>query len=132
MGSLPPIKRFLTEDFPTQASWIGNLLYPLNLFFNTVYSNLNNGLTLSQNMLAQVKTISISGSSPTTSFPWKFSSAPIGVTLVNIVQTDGTPAVITNATTCAWSYAAGVVTINNVTGLNSAHQYSATFIVWGG
>jgi hypothetical protein len=131
MGALPTIKRFLADDFPGQAEWIGNLLFPLNLLLNTLYSNLNNGLTIQNNMQAQVKTLAISGALPTTSFPWKYASAPIGVTLINIVQTDGTPATITLATTVAFSYAAGVVTISNVTGLNATHTYNATFIVWG-
>lgn len=133
MGQLPTIKRFLSEDFPTEASWIGTLLFPLNLLLNTIYANLNNGLTISQNMLAQVKTLSVSGSSPTTTFNWNYPNAqPIGITLVQCLQTDSPAKVITAATSVAWSYAGGVITINNVAGLSSGHTYSCTFIVWGG
>lgn len=132
MGALPPIKRFLAEDFQSQAAWINNLLYPLNQLLGVIYSNLNRGLTLSQNMLAMTKVISVVGATPTTSFPWPFSTAPIGVSLISTKQTDGATSVITNAVTCDWSYTAGIISINNVTGLNAAHTYSCTFIVWGG
>lgn len=134
MGSLPTIKRFLTEDYPSEASWIGTLLYSLNLLLNTVYSNLNNGLTIAQNMQAQVKTLSVSGLNPTTSFNWNYPNigAPIGVSVVQCLQTDAPISVVTNPVTAAWSYTGGVISINNVTGLSSAHTYSCTFIVWGG
>lgn len=134
MGMLPSIKRFLTEDFPDQASWIGTLFYPLNEFLQTVYSNLNNGLTLSQNMLAQVVTLPIKGSSPTTSFSWNFSKSgnPIGVTVVNALNTNGSGSGVLGAVSCQWSYSAGVISILNITGLNAANSYNVTFIVWGG
>lgn len=134
MGALPAIKRFVTEDYPSQTAWIGSLLYPLNLLLNTIYTNLNNGLTVKQNMVGDIKTLSVSGATPVTSFPWKFSTAPVGVNVINAAQTDGTPTPITSAVSCAgsWSYNAGVITINNVTGLNSAHTYNITFHVIGG
>lgn len=134
MGLLPTIKRFVVDDFPDQASWIGTLLYPLNLLLNTIYSNLNNGITIAQNMVAQVATLPITGSSPTTSIQWKFStiSAPIGITVVNVVQTAGSGSVILGAVSCQWSYNAGTISISNITGLNSANSYNITFIVWGG
>lgn len=133
MGLLPPIKRFLTEDFPEQASWIGTLLYPLNQFLNTVYSNLNNGITLAQNMFAQIATLPIKGSSPTTSFTWKFQTAgsPIGVSVINVSLSSGTGSAL-GAVTCQWSYSAGIISISNITGLDSANSYNITFIVWGG
>lgn len=132
MGALPTIKRFLSEDFPSQASWIGTLLYPLNLLLTTIYSNLNNGLTLGQNCLAQINTVSISGFSPQTSFLWKFSSNPIGVSVVNTVQTNSPGTPIMSPVNCQWTYSAGVLTITNVTGLTPGNTYNITFIVWGG
>ena len=134
MAQLPPIKRFLIDDFPSEASWIGTLLYPLNLLLNTIYANLNNGLTIQQNMQAQINTLSVTGANPTTSYQWKFSSigAPLGVTIVNSVQTNSPITPIVNAVTCQWSYSAGTVTISNVTGLTNSNTYNVTFITWGG
>lgn len=134
MGALPTIKRFLAEDFPSESSWISTLLYPLNLLLNTLYSNLNNGLTFQQNILSQVKTLSIIGSAPTTTFNWGFQNvqAPIGLIVLQCLQTDAPAAVITAAVSVSWSYSAGVISIDNVAGLNSSHTYSVTFLVIGG
>src|ERR1019366_4765261 len=122
MGALPTIKRFLTEDFPKQADWIGTLLYPLNLLLTTIYSNLNNGLTLAQNSLAQINTLSVSGSSPSTTFLWKFSSNPVGVLVIS-----ATGGLISGAVTCQWSYSAGIITITTVSGLVAGNNYNVTF-----
>lgn len=132
MGALPTIKRFLIEDYPTEATWIGTLLYPLNLLLTTLYANLNNGLTLQANSLAQINTVSIAGSSPTTSFLWKYSSNPAGVVVINTVLASGAAANIKTAVTCQWSYSAGVITITNVTGLTLGNTYNITFYVIGG
>lgn len=132
MGALPTIKRFVTEDYPSEASWIGTLLYSLNLLLTTVYSNLNNGLTVGQNMLAMITTQSISGYTPSTSFLWKFGSNPVGVQVINTVQTNSPVVPITVAVGCQWSYSAGVVTITNVTGLVPGNTYNVTFQVIGG
>lgn len=132
MAQLPVIKRFLTEDFPEQASWIGTLFYPLNLLLNTIYANLNNGLTLSQNLQAQVATLPVTGASPTVSFTYKYSpSSPIGVSVINVVQTDTPVVAPTGAIGCTWSIANGIVTVV-VQGLHSGSAYNITFAVWGG
>lgn len=132
MATLPTIKRFLTEDFKDQASWIGNLFYPLNLLLNTIYANLNNGLTLSQNILSQVSTLPINGASPSVSFPYKYSpSSPIGVSVLNVVQTNSPAVALTVAVGCLWTIANGVVTAR-LQGLDSSSTYNVTFVVWGG
>lgn len=131
MATLPTIRRFLTEDFPEQAAWIGGLFYPLNLLVNTIYSALNNGITLQQNMMTQLKTISVSGSSPSVSFPYQFSpSSPVGVSVINVVQTSSGTVPVT-AVSCTWSFSSGTVTVN-VQGLSASATYNLSFIVWGG
>lgn len=131
MATLPTIKRFLTEDFPGQANWIGGLFYPLNLLLNTIYSALNNGLTLSQNIMTQVKTLSVSGSSPSVSFPYSYTpNSPIGVSIISVVQTSSA-SVTQGAVSCIWTFSSGTITIN-VQGLVTSATYNLTFIVWGG
>jgi|ERR1019366_4289642 hypothetical protein len=129
MGALPTIKKFLTDDFPGQASWIGNLLYPLNLLLNTVYSNLNNGLTFSQNLLGQVNSLSVTGANPTTTFNYKFSGqgSPAAVWIGAI---SGSPA-LTAAVSISWSYSAGTVSVT-VQGLPKSGTYNITFLTSGG
>ena len=129
MGTLPAIKRFAAEDYPTQGAWIGPLLYSLNLLLTTIYSNLNNGLSISQNMQAAVNTIAVSGQQASTSFTWKFSkiAAPIGVQIVQCLN-GSTPVPLPQIT---WSYASGSVTISNISGLTAGQTYTCTFITWG-
>lgn len=127
MASLPIIRRFLTEDFPSQASWIGQLFYPLNLLLNTIYSALSNGLTIGQNMLAQTASFSISASSPTVSFPYKFSpQLPLAVTV-----SAATGASQAAAIGCTWAYSGGTITVT-VQGLAKGTTANLVFIVWGG
>lgn len=133
MGALPPIKRFAVDDYPKDVqNWIGTLLSPLNLLLNTLYSNLNNGITLAQNCLAQLNTLQVSGKSPTTTYLWNFSKnvAPVGVIVVNAAQIGGSSTL--GAVSCQWSYTAGTITISNITGLSAQNTYNITFITFGG
>lgn len=132
MSALPQIKRLLAEDYKEAGTWISKLLYPLNLFMSSVYAALNHGITFQDNVLAQVKTLTVKGSSPAVQFPWPYASAPIGVLIIASSDTSAIPKTITAAVTCAWSYSAGTVSINNITGLDAARQYSLTFLVLGG
>ncbi len=128
---LPPIKLLMQEDFPG-VTWITKLLYPLNLFMTTVYSGFNNGLTRADNMIAMFKTITIAGSTPTTSFQWPFQTNPVSCTIAKITKSDGTNVVFTSAVYASWSYSAGVISITNITGLDSSTTYSVTFEAHGG
>lgn len=131
MASLPTIKRFLMEDYPSEASWIGGLLYPLNLLLDTIYSNLNNGLSVGQNMLAQINTLPISGLSPTTTFLWKFSTPPVGVLLINTVQVTAPTTPIAGTVSAQFTYNAGIITVA-VVGLPTSGTYNITFYSVGG
>lgn len=147
---MPPIKTILAQDFPASVqSWVGQaLLYPLNLILNAIYSGMNNGFTFGENMLAAVNSVSIpvaasayyqspqnfasAGPASVISWQWKFGTRPVGVYLVQISDTSSTPIPIQNAVTIDWSYNAGTVILNNITGLNASKSYSATFITIGG
>lgn len=132
MAKLPQLKRFLAEDFPEAPPFLSKLFYPLNVFCSTVYSALNNGISFADNILSQVKTISVTGPSGSTSFSYKYSTRPLGIVLLSITDTSATPAIITAATTLAWTYSAGLITVNNITGLTAGKTYLATFLVIGG
>ncbi len=132
MAQLPAIKRFATEDFPEQTSWIGKLFYPLNLLLQTNYSALANGITLKDNCMAQLATLPVTGASPTTSFPYKYSpQMPIGVVVANVIQTNVPAVALTSAVGCLWTITSGIVTVT-VQGLDSGSTYNVTFITWGG
>lgn len=149
MASLPVIKSLQAQDYPTQSSWISPLLYVLNLVVGSVYSALNNGLTLAQNSLAALSTLQISAASstyyaagPTTyatqstsnvvAIPWSFKTRPVGCLPVNLIDTSSTPAPVLNAVSCDWSYIPGYILINAMSGLTAGKTYSCTFYVIGG
>lgn len=114
MANLPPIKRFLTDDFAgltTIPAFAAKLFYPLNLFLNAVYSALNNGLTLNSNMAALVTSQSVTASSTgiaTTTINWPFPQMPpVGVVILSTTLSS----VAATQPQIAWSYGAGVIQI---------------------
>lgn len=54
----PEFRPLAREDF-TEAPWIEKLLRPLNSFLTQVRAGLQNGLTLSENLNAEVKTLDV-------------------------------------------------------------------------
>ena len=58
MASLPPIKRISKEDLVDAPDWVDKIIYPVNLFFDSVYRALNGRLTLPENIVGQIKEIS--------------------------------------------------------------------------
>lgn len=125
---LPPIKRFLMEDFQTEASWIGRLIIPLNTFMTIMTNGLDNGMTISENMLAQIKTISVSGATSQTSFLWPFQIKPIGCHVIACTKADGTPFQNPGVT---FTFSQGLVQVT-LTGLSPTDNYFVTFHVIGG
>lgn len=136
MAQLPTVKRLSREDFSDQP-WISKLLEPLNQVFTSLYDALNKRLTIADNHLAIIKTMTVrvpGGSEPYTEFPWPFVTNPIGCQVINAVDISDSPAAISGAVCCAggWNYSQGVVTVSNITGLTPGQKYSITFHVIGG
>lgn len=142
MSNLPPIKRLAQEDYHDQP-WIGRLLGPLNQFLQSIYAAFNNGFTMNENMIAQVKTLTIAGAVPNlangkyvTQWNWPFpATRPVGLWIGNITDISAAPivkAVIVLPVSVAWTYGAGVIYIQNIAGLDITRTYSATFFVSGG
>ena len=57
MAFLPPVKRISKEDLPEAPKWTEKLIYPINLFFDSVYRALNGKLTVPENILAEIREI---------------------------------------------------------------------------
>jgi hypothetical protein len=144
MAVLPPIKRFVLDDFAgikDVSAFASKLFYPLNRFLNAVYSGLNNGLTLNQNTIGLVTTqTSVSSNSSgvaTTTLNWTYpQSPPLGVVVMACNQSSiSMPFPIVT-----WGYNAGVVSIQmqfvQVTSgalvTAPAGTYAVTFWVSGG
>ena len=144
MANLPPLKRFVQDDFQgitTISAFCGKLFYPLNLFLNATYAALNNGLTIQANsigMISQATSITSNSSGiATTTINWAYpQSPPVGVVVMNCTQSS----VPTTLPLMSWSYSAGVITVtlqftqisSGAVVANTAQTYNLTFWVSGG
>lgn len=132
MSQVPSLKKLLAEDFKEQAGWIGKLIAPINDFFSRTVSALNNDLTFSENLRAQIQIIdfnnSATGAYPV-KFKTKFSIKPIGLWIVNVQEIAANPGVITSAVWADWSFKDGQISINNFSGLTVGKRYNVTLLV---
>ena len=130
---LPLFKKLSVESFEDQSDWIGKLFYPLNQFIGTMRLALNNNLTFSENMNAQVKELTITES---TSYPLYFSatvnSKPDGLWVIGINEISGAPANFTSAVFIDWEYVGNSnIKIKAITGIDNTKTYNLKMIVIG-
>jgi hypothetical protein len=125
---LPAIVKLSTQDFQDQASWIGRLFSILNNFTSSIKSALDNGLTISDNQVAQIRTVAVNGASPIVSFAWPFVTKPVGCLVINCTTASGVPQIIPQI---AFSFSQGLTTVQCI-GLSTSVQYEVTFYVIGG
>lgn len=55
----PEFRPFAREDFPSEGAWVDKLIRPLNTVLGAVAAGLGNGLTLGENLNAEVRTLDI-------------------------------------------------------------------------
>lgn len=132
MAKLPEIKRLHRQDFQSQASWIDNLLAPLNRFFDSVYTALNQGLNFKDNMVAQVKELEFreSGSIYPIKFAWNLRSQPTDLIVTRVVTVTGSGP--TAAVWADWSFNGRSIEIEDFTGLQSGDDYKVRVIAFAG
>ncbi len=133
---LPLYRRLTTEDLSDapKGSWKEKLLYAINLWFQQVYSGLDNNITPEQNCIAQTKTFSLVGSATPEdnvySFISKYSYYPLGRDVLNIVPTDGSSLIFTSAPYVSWNYVNGQINIIGISGLTDGVPYTITVRFW--
>lgn len=129
---LPPVRRLIVEDFPSQKGWIDRLLYPLNQFLTSMATGLQNGLTFQENILSQIQTVTISNN--TAEFPilfkWNFHNKPQMV-FMNAFDVSTIPQPFSSAVFPTWVYldASKQIQVSSITGLVANQKYSLTFLV---
>lgn len=133
MAGLPKVKRILKEDLKDAPNWIDRMLYPINLFFDSVYIALNKNITFGDNIKAQVKQFEITGGATadlnTTSFSLSISS-PMGLLLLSCIEQSDNYTSITNAVTIpSWRVNGTNLLIDSITGLTSGTTYTITVLV---
>lgn len=91
MAKIPRLKRIVTEDFPSEKSWIGKLLSPLNDFMESVTAALSKRLTFGENMACQIFELTFDGRFPA-KVSWNAQGRPLGVLLLEVRRkSDGAP-----------------------------------------
>lgn len=134
MARIPTTKRFILEDFPKEVrKWFDKFLGGINDFILNVNNALNNNLTFSENMSAQLSTVKIQtdGSGDlfgTYSFKNNLKGNAAGVWIVRIQDLAANPEAVDNGVCVDWSNGDGQIVINNVTGLTADKEYNITFI----
>lgn len=133
---LPTYRRITVEDLKDapKGAWKEKLLYGINLFFQQIFSGLNNQLTPEQNCISQTKTVSFTGSStPATnafSFSTPYNYYPLGYDMLSIQPTDNSSPVFTAAPHVSWNFSNGKFNVLGISGLTDGVTYSITLRIW--
>jgi hypothetical protein len=126
MARIPPLRRLVVEDFKDQAKWIEPLLSSINSFFETTTTALNKGLTLGENLAAEIRTVEVDGQFPI-KLSWTLAAKPVSVVVGNAYRSDGTTHTHVGPISVQWSFnQAGQLQIDGVFGLLPPTQYFLT------
>jgi hypothetical protein len=119
-------KKIILEDFePEQRKWLPKLISPLNQFMESVYSALQKGLTISENLRAEVYKRTLPAGSSTQSLAWNLNQQPTAVLLGQITDTAGNIPV--SQVGIMWTFRDNSITIT-YDGLDSNTSYRTTII----
>jgi hypothetical protein len=131
MAKLPSFRRIaadqVSKDYPDLAEL---LIAPLNNFMESLTRALNKQINFSDNIDAQVITLTASGTYPLR-FKWDRPSKPAAIWIGRIARVDGAAASLAAAVTLDWAFNQnGQIEIADIVGLpdTSADQYYVTVI----
>jgi len=139
MSKLPQVRRLLIEDFPDQKDWVGNLFSPLNVFMDGVISCLSKGISLRDNMAADI-IVNNTSRVPTLKkpivLPWNSRlGLPASITIGNITRVDGANFVLVAPVAIQWKYdfSQGIL-ITNIIGITPTadDKFNITYTVFAG
>jgi hypothetical protein len=141
MAALPPIRRFLVEDFKDQKKWISPLLLTLNNFMEAVVNAFNKSITIADNMTGDVKYLTVS-TPPTASSPanisWTKPNLPVAVHVGNTQLNSGSgfaDFTLSSAVQVQWQMSSTTtLSITNIVGItpSGTNQYTLTLICEAG
>ena len=141
MASIPPIRKFYIEDYPTQKTWIGPFLLILNQFVQAIVSALNGTLTIVQNTTSDIRQIALSSVPTSTipvSFAWNKRGRPVAVIVGNVTlrSTIGTSYTLSSAVQVQWQMSSegDSVQLTHVSGItpSSSDIYTLTLVCIAG
>jgi hypothetical protein len=130
MSALPPIKRITREDLKDAPDWINYLLYPLNLFLDSVYGSLNKSLTFDTNILSQSLSFNLvagaSASANTGKFLLTMKSKPRFLFLTAYLS--GGDYFVPSFT---WNYDGTYINITSISSLTNGSTYNFKGLIIG-
>jgi hypothetical protein len=128
MAKITSIKRFFTEDFPSDVRpWISErLLVPLNQFIDQSIGALSGGLTFADNLKCKKYDIVIAASQTyPVKLQWALNERPSSVNIAQFVaQDNSTPSA---AVSVYWLFDAGQISVTLI-GLDAAKKYNVRLI----
>ena len=129
MSVLPQIRRFLVEDFVSQKDWIAKLFTPLNNFMDGTVNTFNRGITLRDNLAADIKIVTLD-SVPSAAIPfpvaWTLKSGPISVHVGNVINADYSALVLTAPVYVQWAYDSKGFRLTNLIGVTPTKTVKTT------
>lgn len=135
MASLPPIVRLVLETFPKEEQkWLGLLLQPLNQFIEATYAALNRGLTLKENLAADIRELNADSTGPF-KLAWNLNQRPVAVHIGNLRRTDGSTFTLGAAVSIRWSFTqTGELQIDQIIGITptATAKYTFTLVCFTG
>ena len=126
MAKINATKKLILEEFPSEVrGWLTKLVDPLNRFLEQAYFALVNGLTLTDNLKAQVNDLTIfENQSYPVKYSWRLNERPTMILVGQITVSNGTSV---PAYSFSWIYNNGTVeaTFN---GLTSSNEYKVKLV----
>lgn len=126
MSKISSTKKLILEDFPSEVRpWLKKLIDPLNRFLEQAYFALVQGLTLTDNIKAQVNTLTVyANQTYPIEYAWKLNERPSVVLVGNISESTGASV---PAFSLSWTYDNGQVKVT-LNGLTAASKYTIKLV----
>lgn len=133
MANVPEKQQIVPEDFrPDEQELAAKIADPVNTYIEQLNGILDNGLTIADNLRAEIRVVNVTGGQPTT-FSYARSSKPVGLWVIDYSNITDPTEVLSVAVQAKWSYdGRGNITLNNVTGLTGGEKYNITLIAISG
>lgn len=122
MSKINSTKKIIIEEFPIEVQgWLKKLVEPLNRFLEQVYFALVNGLTIADNLKAQVNVVSIAANQD---YPmrlsWRLNERPTAMLIAQIGESTGGAMPVHSMT---WLFNNGTIEMTFV-GLDLTKKYN--------
>lgn len=128
----PEFRQLVAEEFP-EAPWISKLIRPLNEVLGQIAVGLANGLSVGENLNAQVKVLDVTGGRFPVSFQCSVRGKAVGAWVARCVEVVGREEKpVSFAAFPSWDVDGSSFILRGVTGLVDGTAYRLTLTVIGG